>query len=135
MSLFGLSCHGFGSLTFGKLGKHFLTELPRFASLFDSDYQGLSHSKRWCIPCTKQECAVKHRLWRTSVSPICRTVSESLWRKLINSIDFVGGVHDRLCFARDRCMADLYEKYMAYCACQHLVTQKRRHKSSFLAGV
>ncbi len=50
-------------------------------------------------------------------------------------MDFVGGVHDSLCFARDRDVADLYEKYMAYCACHHLVTPKSRHKSSFRAGV
>ena len=68
------------------------------------------------------------------MSPICRTVSESYWWKLINSKDFVGGVHDRLCFARDRVVADLYEKYMAYCACQYLVTPKGRRKSSFRAG-
>ena len=68
------------------------------------------------------------------MTPKCRTVSESLWRKLINSIDFAGGTHDHLCFAKDRGMADLYEKYMAYCACQHLVTPKSCAKSSFRAG-
>ena len=69
------------------------------------------------------------------MSPICRTVSESSWCKLINSTDFVGGVHDRLCFARDRGVADLYEKYMAYCACQYLAAPKGRRKSNFRAGI
>ena len=49
-------------------------------------------------------------------------------------MDFVGGVHDRLCFARDRGEADLYEKYMAYCACQYLVSQKSLRKNNVRAG-
>ena len=69
------------------------------------------------------------------MSLICRTVSEWQWRKLIISKEFAGGVHGSLCFTGDRGEADLYEKYMAYCACQHLVTPKSRHKSSFRAGV
>ena len=68
------------------------------------------------------------------MTPKCRTVSESLWRKLINSIDFAGGTHDHLCFAKDRGVADLYVKYMAYRACQHSVTKKSCQKSSFRAG-
>ena len=50
-------------------------------------------------------------------------------------MNFACGVHGSLCFTGDRGEADLYEKYMAYCACQHLVTQKSRHKDSFRAGV
>ena len=97
--------------------------------------EGLQQVKNMSVSCAKQECVVKQRLWRTSVSPVCRTVPESLWQKLINSIDFVGCVHDRMCFARDRGVADLYEKYMAYCACQYLVTQKGRRKNKFRAGI
>ena len=113
----------------------FLSKNEGIGDHFCPKQRVLNKRKNVCTSCAKQECVVKHRLWRTSVSRICRTVSESLWRKLINSMDFVGGVHDRLCFARDRGMADLYEKYMAYCACQHLVTKKSRRKSSFRAGV
>ena len=69
------------------------------------------------------------------MSPICRTVSEWQWRKLINSKEIAGGVHGSLCFTRDRGAADLYVNYMAYRACQHSVTQKSRRKSNFRAGV
>ena len=47
---------------------------------------------------------------------------QNRYDKSLYSTDFVGCVHDRMCFAMDRGVADLYEKYMAYCACQHLVT-------------
>ena len=81
------------------------------------------------ISYTKQDWIVKHRLRRTWVSPICRTVSEGQCRKLISSMNVAGGVHGGLCFTGDRGEADLYEKYMAYCACQHLVTPPQsRHK-------
>ena len=50
-------------------------------------------------------------------------------------MNVAGCVHGSLCFTRDRGGADLYEKYMAYCACQHFVTQQCQHKSSFRVGV
>ena len=79
----------------------FLSKNEGIGDHFCPKQRVLNKRKNVCTSCAKQECIVKHRLWRTSVSRICRTVSESLWRKLINSMDFVGGVHDRLCFAID----------------------------------
>ena len=96
---------------------------------------GTGITRAMALSCAKQECIEKHRLRRTWVSPICRTVSEWRCRKLINSMNFACGVHGSLCSTGDRGEADLYEKYIAYCACQHLVAQKSRHKSSFRAGV
>ena len=108
----------------------FLLETHNCASLFCNENHGPGHSICYCFIMHKQECIVKHRLRRTWVSPICRTVSEWWCRKLINSRKIAGGVHGHLCFTKDRGEADLYEKYMAYCACYHLVTQKRRQKKT-----
>ena len=118
---------------FGQRRQHSKHTFCRVAFL--NENHGSGHCTRYGFSCTKQECIVKHRLRRTWMSPNCRTVSEWWCRTLINSMNVAGGVHGGLCFTGGRGEADLYDKYMAYCACQHLVTPKSRHQSSFRAGV
>ena len=65
----------------------FLSKNEGIGDHFCPKQRVLNKRKNVCTSCAKKECVVKHRLWRTSVSRICRTVPESLWRKLINSTD------------------------------------------------